>query len=264
MLDHNQALAALIGHVNGADNPAYLFWDEVQQWQQGVLEGFCGLGLLSKGVNTTSLMCTGCEQHCFMPVNLTEDAQRAFVVCDDPERQSHMGRIAVPLARLQQWQASTRQFARVVAGLLDLDWKPDFHKASAIYRLGMLPSKGGRRWVSMKVQPLRLEINRQVLPLADVLFFTGGALELDQPRVKELLDAPPSDTGKTYISDTSKREASKLATRAMYRDWHDEFLLLQGKHPSKSDAWYSLQIAKLSIAQGRDSETIRHNMKKPR
>ncbi|MBT3091533.1 MAG: hypothetical protein JAZ02_13460 [Candidatus Thiodiazotropha endolucinida] len=264
MLDHNQALEALIGHVNASDKQQYLAWDEVQQWQQGVLKAFIDLGLLAKGVQAKSLTCTGCEQQCFMPVYLTEDAQRAYVVCDDPDRQSQMGRIAVPLEHLQQWQASTRQFSGVVAGLLGLDAKPDFHKASASYRLGMLKGKGGRRWVSVGVQPLALEINRQVVPLAEVLFFSGEALELDHPRIDELLNTVPSESGKAYTPDTSKREARKLATQAMYQDWHDEYLALKGKHPGKPDGWYSVRISRLPIAQGRDSETIRHNMKKPR
>ncbi len=156
MLGHNEALAALIAHVNASDKPASLGWDEVQQWQQGALEAFSRLGLLVKDVQAKSLMCTGCEQQCFMPVVYTDDAKRAFIVCDDPDQQDHMGRVNVPLDRLLQWQASTRQFAGVVAELLELDTKPDYHKASASYRLGMLKSKGGRRWVSVTVQPWRL------------------------------------------------------------------------------------------------------------
>ncbi|MCU7841661.1 MAG: hypothetical protein KZQ94_20080 [Candidatus Thiodiazotropha sp. (ex Troendleina suluensis)] len=262
MLDLNQALTALMAHVDASDAPVSLGLDELQKWRQGVLEAFLGLGLLVKDVKAKSLVCSGCEQQCFIPVYLTDDEQRAFIVCDDPDRQSQMGRVTIPLARLQQWQASTRQFAEVVAGLLGFDTKPDFHKASASYRLGMLKSKGGRRWVSITVQPLAVEINRQTVPLADLLYFSGESLELDQPRIDELINAIPSDAGKAYTPDTSKREARKLATQAMYQNWNDEYLSLQLKHPGKSDTWYSLQIAKLHIAQGKDSETIRKNMKK--
>lgn len=260
MLDLHQSLMA---HVDASDAPVSLGWDELQQWQQeGVLEVFIGLGLLEMDVKAKSLVCSGCEQQCFMPVYLTDDEQRAFIVCDDPDRQSQMGRVAVPLVRLQQWRVSARQFAEVVAGLLGFDSKPDFHKASASYRLGMLKSKGGRRWVSITVQPLAVEINRQTVPLADLLYFSGESLELDQPRIDELINAIPSDAGVAYTPDTSKREARKLATQAMYQNWHDEYLVLQRRHPGKSDIWYSLQIAKLPIAQGKDSETVRKNMKK--
>lgn len=57
-------------------------------------------------------------------------------------------------------------------------------------------------------------------------------------------------------------QARTLATQAMYADWHDEYLRLKKKHPNKSNSWISQQIAKLPIAQGKDSETIRKNMNK--
>lgn len=262
MLDLNQALAALIAHVDVSDTPESLGWDELRQWQEGVLEAFLDLGLLVKDVKAKSLVCTGCEQQCFMPVYLAEDEQRAFIVCDDPDKQSQMGRVAITLDCLQQWQVSARQFAGVVAALLRFDDKPDFHKASASYRLGMLKRQGGRRWVSITVQPLAVEINRQVVPLADLLYFSGETLAIDKPRIDELLDSPPDNTGKAYTPDVSKREARKLTTQAMYKNWNDEYLALQRSHPGKSDTWYSLQIAKLPIAQGKSSETIRKKMKK--
>ena len=261
-LDQNQALAALIAHLSASEKPVSLSWDEVQEWRQDALEALIALGLLAKDIQSRSLMCTGCEKHCYMPVYLTEEKQRAFVVCDDPERQSQMGRVAVPLPRLQQWQSSTQQFAGVIAGLLGLDAKPDFHKASASYRLGMLKGKGGRHWVAVTKQPLALVLKGQAVPLQEMLCFEDEALVLDQPRIDELLNRRPRDTSKTYRPDTTRREAGKLATQAMYQDWHDQYQALQREHPGKSDTWYSRQIAKLPVAQDKDPETIRKNMKK--
>lgn len=260
-MDNSQALTALIGHVGASDKPVGLGWDEAQQWQGGVLERFLVVGLLTKDVKAQSLVCTGCEQHCFMPVYQTDDEQRAFIVCDDPDKQAQMGRVKVPLERLQQWQTSARQFAGVIAGLLGFESKPVYQEASAIYRLGMLKSDGGRRWVSLTVHPLALEINRHAVPLSELLYFDAEELVIDSPRIDELLNSDPSNTGKTYTPDVSKREASKLATQAMYQDWNDEYFKLKIKHSIKSDTWCSVQISKLDIAQGKDSETIRKNMK---
>lgn len=262
MFDNNKALSTLIEHVNASDKPVSLGWDEVQQWQDGVLKRFLAAGLLAKDVKAQSLGCTACEQHCFMPVYQTDDGQRAFIVCDDPEKQEQMGRVQVALERLQQWQASGRQFAWVIAGLLGFESKPVHQKASANYRLGMLKSEGGRRWVSLTAHPLALEINRHTVPLNDLLYFDGVELAIDQPRIDELLNSALCDSGKTYTPDVSKQEARKLATQAMHQDWHDEYLALKQKHPHRPDTWLSMKIAKLDIAQGKDSETIRKNMKK--
>ena len=258
------ALHAVFEHVNAAEKPASLAWDEVQQWQAGVLADLLALGLLTKVANTQSLICKGCEQQCFMPVALTDDGERAFIVCDDPDQQEYMGRINVQLQRLQQWQASSRQCAGCVADLSGFGAKPELLKTAAKYRLGMLPSKKGRRWVSLAVQPLALEINGYAVPLADLLHFDAETLLIDQARIDDLLNTSPADSGNAYSANVSKREASKLATQAMYQDWRDEYIRLKKNHPTKPDTWISLQIAKLPIAQRKDSETIRHNMKKPR
>lgn len=261
-MDNNQALNAVIEHVDAFDKRVHLGWDEVQQWQAGALERLVTAKLLAKDVNAHSLECTGCEQHCFMPVYQADDKQRAFIVCDDPDKQDQMGRINVSLERLQQWQASVKQFAGVVAGLLGLESQPVYQKDSTSYKLGMLSGSRGRRWVLLRDQPLALEINRYTVPLNELLYFSADELVIDKLRIDELLDSVPSDTRKAYTPDVSKREVKKLATQAMYQDWNDEYLVLKQRHPHKTDMWYSMQISKLDIAQGKDSETIRKNMKK--
>jgi len=261
-MDKSQALNALIDHVSASDKPVKLGWDEVRQWKAGVLERFLAAGLLRKDVNAQSLACTGCEEHCFMPVFLSEDKERAFIVCDMPDKQAQMGRINIPLEHLKQWQASSRQFAKVISGLLGFEFNTAQQKNSASYKLGMLKSDGGRRWVSLVSQPLAVEINRKKNLLSDLIYFSGEKLAIDQPRIEELLNSPPPDRGKAYSPDVSRQEERKLATQAMYQDWRDKYLELKKNHPYQSDNWISMKIARMDIAQGRDSETIRKNMKK--
>jgi len=50
----------------------------------------------------------------------------------------------------------------------------------------------------------------------------------------------------------------------MYKDWNDEYLRLKKEKSGRTDTWCSIQIAKMDIAQDKDSETIRKNMKKQR
>jgi hypothetical protein len=262
-MNYNQALTELITRVDTSDQPVSLSWDELQLWAEGVLKGFVAVRLLTKDVNASSLQCSGCEYHCFMDVLLTNDGSgRAFIVCDHAEMQAQMGRINVPPERLQQWQTSAKQLAMLLSDLLGFEIKPEYQKQSASFKLGLLKGNKGRRWVMLQTQPLALEINRHIVSLGDLLYFDDDVLLIDMVRIDELLNAPPKDMGKAYNPNFIKQEARKLATQVMYQDWNDEYLRLKKKHPDKSDTWCSIQIAKLPIAQGKDSETIRKNMKK--
>jgi hypothetical protein len=262
-MDYNQALTELIAHVDPSGKPVSLAWDELQLWGEGVLEGFVAVGLLTKDVNASSLQCSGCEYHCFMDVLLANDeSERAFIVCDHAEMQAQMGRINVPPERLQQWQTSAKHLAIIVSDILVFEMKPDYKNESASFKLGMLKGKNGRRWVRLQTKPLSLEINRHTVPLTDLLYFEAGNLLIDEMRINALVNATPKETGKVNSSNIKKQELRKLATQAMYQDWNDEYQRLKKKQPGKSDLWCSMQIAKLAIAQGKDSETIRKNMKK--
>jgi hypothetical protein len=46
----------------------------------------------------------------------------------------------------------------------------------------------------------------------------------------------------------------------MYAKWHEAYETLASQNPNRSNAWIAKTIAKMDIAQGRNSETIRKNM----
>ena len=72
-----------------------------------------------------------------------------------------------------------------------------------------------------------------------------------------------ASTDKTYVPSNVKREAGKLKTQKMYQTWrkkYRELVKIHG-HRNLKDKWYSLQIEKMDIANGRDWDTIRKNMK---
>jgi hypothetical protein len=262
-MDNNQALDAVIARLDALGNSASLKWDEVQQWPEGVLNSLVSNGLLTKGVNANSLQCTGCENHCFMNVVLADDeSKRAFIVCDHPEMQSQMGRINVPAERLKQWQCSPKHLALVIADLLGFESKPEYQKESGSFKLGMSKGSKGRRWVVLQTQPLALVVNRYSVPLVEMLYFEDAIFQIDMVKIAALVDAKPPESGKAYTPNLTKREANKLLIQVMYQNWNDEYLRLKLEHPGKTDTWRSIQIAKMSISQGKDSETIRKNMKK--
>lgn len=70
------------------------------------------------------------------------------------------------------------------------------------------------------------------------------------------------NTSSSRPSNTVVREMRKQKTQAMYKAWQSAYRRLKMKRPGMSDVWYAQQIAKESIAQDRDAETIRKNMKK--
>jgi hypothetical protein len=164
MPDENQLISEILTRLSTMGDSLSLGFDEVQQWPSGLLNTLEQARFLVRDVQAQSLPCDGCEHGCFMPVIFTEDARRAFIVCDHPEQQEHIGRIVVDLARLSQWQLTTKQMASVVAKLLGFDAKPQYQKETAGYTLGMLKGKNGRRAAVLALNPLSVIINQRSIP----------------------------------------------------------------------------------------------------
>jgi len=74
---------------------------------------------------------------------------------------------------------------------------------------------------------------------------------------------PPIPTSELIKSpgSTVRRDARKLATLSMRKEWQEAYRAAAKERPDMSDVWYSKHIAKLAIAKGRDAETIRKFMK---
>jgi len=264
----NDVLLSLLEAVGTTGETHLVGWDAVQQWPDDLLGNLLETGVLSKAKPALSIECRECANHCFMEVHQLpgrdKKPTRAFVVCDDPEMQGQMGRIAIPLERLRQWKITALQLAKVIAGLIGIECKAEDHHGQGNIRIGMVKRKNGRYWLSLNKSPLTLEINDHSLPLEEVLFFEDTALAIDRMRIDQLIDKTPASTGKKYTPSTDKQEARKRKTEAMYEDWRKEYLKLRRKNPDTvrhSDSWIAKQIAKLDIAQGRSWETIRKHMK---
>jgi hypothetical protein len=65
-----------------------------------------------------------------------------------------------------------------------------------------------------------------------------------------------------YTPNNGRREVRKLNTRGMHDSWQKEYRKLKKSRSGMSDVWYSQQIAKMAIADGRSAETIRKHMTK--
>lgn len=260
-LDENQLLSDVLTRLSTVGDSISLSFDEVEQWPSGLLNTLEQAGLLVKDVQAQSLECTGCEYGCFMPVAFTNNNLRAFIVCDHPDQQDHMGRIAVSLSRLNQWQLKTKQVATVVAKLLGVEVKPLYQAKTGSYSLGMLKSPKGRRAVVLTPTPLSLVINQRSVLVSELLYIEANHLVIDSLKIDDLLHAKSLSKGKAYNPDSDKQQARKLATQAMHGDWQDQYRKLKQKHPTKSDVWISSQISRMAIGKGKSAETIRKNMK---
>ena len=265
----NDILLSLLEPMSATGETHLVSWDTAQQWPADALNRMLETGILTDTAPAQSIECQGCENRCFKDiqyaVSTKNQPNRAFVICEDPEMQSQMGLIPLPPERLQQWKVTAYQLAKVTADLLAIESKAEDRHGQCNIRIGMVKGKNGRRWLSLNKSPLTLDINDHSLPLEEVLFFDNVALTLDRARIEQLLAKAPNTIGKKYKPSTEQREAGKRKTEAMYEDWREEYLKLRHKYPntvSHSDNWVAKQIAKMKIAQDRDSETIRKQMKK--
>ena len=260
-LDTNPLLSEVLTRLSTVGDSISLSFDEVHQWPSTLLNTLEQANLLIKDVQAQSLQCTGCEYACFMPVAFTEDTLRAFIVCDHPEQQDHMGRIAVSLPRLNQWQLNTKQVAAVIAKLLGIGAKPLYKPDTDNYTFGMLKGTKGRCAAVLALKPLSLIINQRSILVSELLYIEDCQLVIDTLKVNDALNTSPLSKGKAYTPSSDKQQARKLATQAMYADWHDQYKKLKREHRKKSDFWISIQISRMDIAKDKSAETIRKNMK---
>lgn len=262
MLRLASILNDLLGALAERQSRILIDHDTVQGWEQGALHGLLSQGLLKAAPAAFSLECRGCEEHCFSDVLVRTDGSttRAYIVCEVPERQAEMGLVSVPIERLQQWQSSPVLLARFIAGALGLDAEISVSKEARLY-LGMLQGPHGRRGITLAMDTFSLEVNQHAIPLAELLFADGDVVAMDRRRIDSVMSLKVNPADKPYEPNTDKRESRKQTTAAMRQDWRDAHAQLQREHPGKSNKkWCSIRIARLPIARGRDSETIRKQL----
>ena len=258
-----RALNQVLAGLEQAQDAVVFGAGAVARWDVGDVDALIGGGLLKPAGRAQSVVCPGCEHRCISDVNvstLRSGQLRAFVVCEMPDMQAQMGRVAIAPRRLRQWQATPRMLARFLMMKLQLAGELPSSSKLLSLPLGMLPGPHGRRWVRLVLSPLSLEINRQCAPLSELLGVNEDQIELDWPRVTAMLSRESDSKDKPCAPSIEKREARKLATAAMRQDWRDAHADLARQHPGMGKRWYSLKIARMPVACGRDAETIRKQL----
>lgn len=236
---------------------------ELQQWPIEAIDALKVAGLLKRSTPAKSAICDGCERECAMPVHVVAKHHKedfsAFIVCD---KRSDINRVPVAAARLQQWQANIHALARFVAHSLSLQFSGKQDDEDGALQIGIATGKKRTQMLCLRRDGgVVLLAGDNAIPLTEVIRFDGAHFSVDAARIQALVDI--STTGDPrYTPNTVRREARKLDTEAMREQWRKKYRELKKKNPDKTDVWISQQIAKLKIAQERDSETIRKEMTK--
>ena len=255
------ALIELLGRVGARlGESVTVSTEELNQWPAAAVSALKSQGLLLKARPAKSVICDGCEQDCSMPVQTVTRANgsvTSFVVCD---KRSDTNRVPVPAALLALWRCDAQAVCGFIAASLGLQQTTVQPSEAGLLPIGMARGNKRTQMLCLRVRGhLALVVGADAMPLADVIGFENGGFTLDRSVIHQMVDAATTaDT--RHTPSTAKREARKIDTQAMYATWQKEYRALKKRRPNMSDVWYSKEIAKKTIAQGRDASTIKKNM----
>jgi hypothetical protein len=258
-----EALVELLDRVGANQGAAVLVNDdELHQWPREAVEALQSQRLIVRARPASSAVCPGCEQACVMPVHTVRSEKNntaSFIVCD---KRSDINRVPVSSRRMIQWQCNTDLVCGFIAAILGLR-RSDRQTANAdLWEIGM--ATGNKRIQMLCLQAngeLALVAGNSRIPLVEFIGFTDGAYVLDVTQIRRMADSSTTADDR-YTPNNSRREDRKLKTQVMYENWQKTYRALKKRSPGMSDVWYSLQIAKMDIAQSCSAETIRKKMKK--
>lgn len=246
-----------VGASNGGTIPVGA--DELCQWPCEAVKAMKNQKLIVKARPATSVICPGCERSCVMPVHTTVGTPSAFIVCD---KRSDINRVSVPPETLTRWQCNADLVSAFVGSSLGLRQSVRQADGMGRWEIGMVFGEKRSQMVCLEANGTVVIVagDNKIL-LAELIEFYDGAYVLDTPQVRRLVDAATTSDDR-YTPSNARREARKLETQTMYESWRKTYRALRKERPGRSDVWYSLQIAKMDVARGRDPETIRKQMKK--
>jgi len=256
------SLLELLGRVSACgDNSILVSAEELQRWPGDAVKAMKSQRLIVKARPTTSAICAGCERNCVMPVHTLPNVagkSSSFIVCD---KRSDINRVSVSAERLTQWQCKTDLVSGFVASSLSLRSPARKTDHASRWQIGMVSGDKRSQMLCLDANgALNLIVGESTLPLAECIEFQDGIYSLDVSQIRRLVDVATTGDNR-YTPSNARREVHKLDTQAMYESWHKEYRALRKKRPGMSDIWYSQQIAKMDMANGRDAETIRKRMK---
>ena len=236
--------------------------DELGQWPSEAVKAMKSQRLVTRARPAASAICPGCEQQCVMPVHTPPTAagsKASFVVCD---KRNDVNRVPVSGSRLIQWQCNADLVCGFIAASLGLR-RRDRQTANAdLWEIGVASGHKRRQMICLQADGgLKLVVGGNRVPLAELITFGDGQYSVDGDIIRQMVDAATTADSR-YTPSQVKREARKLETQELHASWQKAYRELKRSKPGKPDSWYAQKIGKMCIAQNRDPETIRKNMKK--
>jgi hypothetical protein len=264
-MTEQELLAHMLDRLSRAESAQELFGaDEIAEWPVGAFEALAKAELLRQASPARVLTCMGCEQYCSMLVNsiprVDHRPARIFIACD---KRDDVGRVPVEANRLRQWQFSGRAVAEAVAKLVGFARSPQKDHRQNRWVLGTLQGTRNKAQVALAFDGgATLLVAGHNIPLAEALTLGSGAIAVNRDELVRCADNPIGEPGThRYSSSVVRREARKLGTQQQYQVWQKEARRLRAKAPKPSERWIAQHIAKLPMAQGATSETIRKRIR---
>jgi len=257
------ALIELFDRVGACQGDAVFVNDEdLLQCPKAATKAMKSQKLIVKARPAASTVCQGCERDCVMPVHslsATTGKTSSFIVCD---KRSDVNRVPIPAERLTQWQCNTDLVCKFISTSLALRQPVKKADDDGRWEIGMVSGDKRSQMLCLEAaDELMLIAGNSKVPLSEFIEYHDGAYVLDDAQIRHLVDSATTADDR-YTPSNARREAHKLDTKAMYESWRKAYRELRKKRPGMSDVGCSLKIAKMEIAKGRDSETIRKHMKK--
>jgi hypothetical protein len=258
------ALVELLDRLGANTGAAVLVnEEELRQWPPEAVKAMQSQRMVAKARPASSIVCPGCEQQCVMSVHTVPASAggvaTSFIVCD---KRSDTNRVPVLSDQLSQWQCDAERVCEFIAASMELRRSGSQKVREGLREIGVATGKKRSQMLYLQVNgEMNLVVGGNSLPLAELIVFCDGQYSLDGAMILRMVDAATTADNR-YTPSQVKREARKLKTEALHASWQKEYRRLKRSKPGNPDTWYARQISKMGIAQGRDPETIRKNMKK--
>ena len=179
--------------------------DELAQWPGEAVTAMKARKLITRARPAASAVCPGCEEECVMPVHTIPQPSRdpaLFIACD---KRDDIGRVPVPNAQLEQWQASGDSIADLLAGLLDLQRPNMGNSLAGRWEVGVFRGKKhASHLVLLAGERLTLTLAGHSIALAEMLALEGNRFKVDKRQLTNLVDTPVAGAGDIESADGSR------------------------------------------------------------